>query len=93
MIALRALAGDRDEPRTLFAWVIAMNGRENTLQDLLVQTAALSGDENNAHWIAAARICDGLDIQDTVEKVEAAFDALGLVEAAFARALAEWDTA
>jgi hypothetical protein len=82
--------GDRDEPRTLFAWVIAMNGRENVLQDLVVEVASQSGQKDGAQWVALARMCDGLDLTDTVNKLEAAFDALGLVESAIRSALNDW---
>jgi hypothetical protein len=89
-IAMRAMTGDRDEPRTLFSWLLALNGREQTLQALVTAVAAVGGTADSAHWIAIARICDGLDISEIVGKVEEAFDALGLVEEAIQRTLDDW---
>jgi hypothetical protein len=71
--ALVAVAGDRDDTHTIIAWMLALNGRLNTISDL----AAPFGDR-----VQLARAWDGLDGREVCDAMEAAFDALGLYEKA-----------
>jgi len=74
--ALVALAGDRDNVRTILAWMLALNGRLNTISNL----ADVFEDR-----IQLARAWDGLDGHEVCAAMEKAFDVLGLYEKALER--------
>jgi len=71
--ALAALAGDRDDVRTILAWVLALNGRLNTIDALA---------DRFPDRVTLARAWDGLDGHEVCEAMEKAFDVLGLYEKA-----------
>lgn len=68
LAAMRALAGHRDDVRTVFAWMLALNGRLNSISNLI--------DEANLEAVEVARSWDGLDNSALCDALEAAFDAL-----------------
>jgi len=76
MSALFALAGDRDDVRTVLAWMLALNGRLNAIDDL-----ASRFDDR----VQLARVWDGLDGHEVCAAMEKAFDALGLYAEALRR--------
>lgn len=65
--ALQALAGDRDDVRTVAAWMMAVNGRLNTIDNALDDADDL---------VSVAREFDGLDNTALCNALELAFDAL-----------------
>jgi len=72
--ALHALAGHRDDVRTVFGWMLALDGRLNTINDVI--------GAREMERVDVARAWDGLDNAALCDALEAAFDALDLHEKA-----------
>jgi hypothetical protein len=71
--ALVALAGDCDDVRTVLAWMLALNGRLETINALVDPYEDL---------VTLARVFDGFDGHEVCAAMEKAFDELGLYEKA-----------
>ena len=74
-LALVAMAGDRDNVKTILAWMLALNGRLNTIN-------ALIEESGYSDRVQLARAFDGLDGREACDAMEKAFDVLGLYERA-----------
>lgn len=70
-LSLQALYGDRDDVRTVGAWLMAVDGRLHSLDTLM---------DNFDNLPDLARAWDGLDNHALCDKLEVVFDALKLYE-------------
>jgi hypothetical protein len=79
LAAMMAAVGDRDDPKTLVAWLAAVNGRILTIDAHATRLVAEEG------WVALARRFDGLDGYEVCAVLEKVFDELRLYEEALLR--------